>query len=74
MQQSGKVDEILNELCRILKYEHMQANQLVFRYGDYGDTFYILVDGVVGVNVPIKQKVIENIVENDSQVAQTINK
>lgn len=52
----------------------MQANQLVFRYGDYGDTFYILVDGVVGVNVPIKQKVIENIVENDSQVAQTINK
>lgn len=27
---------------------------LVFRYGDYGDKFYIILEGTVSVNIPMK--------------------
>ena len=33
---------------------HSQVGNRVFRYGDYGDKFYIICEGTVSVHIPIK--------------------
>jgi hypothetical protein len=37
----------LQEICMELKYEHMNRGDFVFRQGDYGDKFYIILKGKV---------------------------
>jgi CRP-like cAMP-binding protein len=40
-------------LCRKLKYEFQWKGNYVFEYGDAGNTFYIVMDGRVGVEAPV---------------------
>ena len=35
-----------------------KAGNIVFRYGDYGDKFYIIIRGTVSVFVPLKKEVL----------------
>jgi CRP-like cAMP-binding protein len=40
--------------CRYLKYEFCESGKYLFRFGDQGTRFYIIISGKVGVEVPIK--------------------
>ena len=56
------------ELISKLKYEFREADEVLFHKGDYGVLFYIILDGEVGVHVPIK--IAEEDTENEVEVAQ----
>ena len=36
-----------------MKYLWLKQNQEVFKYGDEGELFYIIIKGIVGVKVPL---------------------
>lgn len=40
--------------CRYLKYEFCDKNKYLFKFGDTGTRFYIIISGKVGVEVPMK--------------------
>lgn len=40
--------------CRYLKYEYCEQNNYLFKYGDIGTRFYIIISGKVAVEVPMK--------------------
>ena len=40
-----------------MKFEHFAKNSRVFRYGDYGDKFYIILEGTVSVSIPMKTQI-----------------
>lgn len=44
--------ETLNLLFQSLKYEGTPKDSVVFKYGDSGSTFYILLAGEVEIRVP----------------------
>eukprot|EP00929_Paragymnodinium_shiwhaense_P009463 TRINITY_DN113646_c0_g1_i1.p1 TRINITY_DN113646_c0_g1~~TRINITY_DN113646_c0_g1_i1.p1 ORF type:complete len:836 (-),score=192.98 TRINITY_DN113646_c0_g1_i1:122-2581(-) len=44
-------DEQQRGLCRNMVIENMEARQTVFRLGDPGDKFYVILNGAVGVQV-----------------------
>lgn len=59
LQQSGKEDTILEELCQVLTLFKLSAGHAVFRYGDYGTKFFIIIHGTVSVHVPMKREMTE---------------
>ena len=42
----------LIELCEVFRFEHVKAHHDVFKYGDPGEKFYIIIKGAVSVQVP----------------------
>jgi len=40
------------ELVSCFKFQVMGAAEDVFLYGDRGETFYIIIKGIVGVRIP----------------------
>ena len=42
--------------CRYLKYQFCMQGQHLFRYGEVGTRFYIILHGTIGVEVPAKVK------------------
>lgn len=40
-----------------LLVERFEANQTVFKHGELGTKFYIILEGSVGVDIPIKSTV-----------------
>lgn len=40
--------------CRFLKYQHGDEGEYLFRYGDIGTRFYVIVQGKVAVEVPMR--------------------
>eukprot|EP00347_Sterkiella_histriomuscorum_P023519 403334331 len=46
----------LIEICQRLKYENISAQKNVIQYGEYGDRFYIILEGQVSVWIPDKDK------------------
>jgi len=53
IQQSGKHHTIVEELCQVMTCKQLKAHQVVFRYGDYGNNFYVIVDGTTSVHIPM---------------------
>ena len=43
--------EALSDCYRCLKYEHIKKGNYVMRQGDYGDTYYIILQGNTAVLV-----------------------
>ena len=43
----------LAEIAQNLSYKFMNANEIVFDYGDDGDKFFIVLDGVCDILVPV---------------------
>ena len=39
-------------ICEQMEFKFHEAGDLVFRYGDYGDLFYIILQGEVEVLIP----------------------
>jgi hypothetical protein len=46
----------LAEIAQNLSYKFMNANEIVFDYGDDGDKFFIVLDGVCDILVPVIMK------------------
>lgn len=46
---------ILEELWQILTHYKVSGGHSVFRYGDYGNKFYIIIHGTVSIHVPMKR-------------------
>ena len=51
-----KPHEALLDLVNKLTYEYKKEGEFLFRYGDRGTTFYVILEGIVGVNVPIDEE------------------
>lgn len=60
LQQSGKEDTVVEELCQVLTLYKLKAGQTVFRLGDYGNIFYIIINGTVSIHVKRKEEVKES--------------
>ena len=43
----------LAEIAQNLSYKFMNANEIVFDYGDDGDKLFIVLDGVCDILVPV---------------------
>eukprot|EP00347_Sterkiella_histriomuscorum_P012371 403368842 len=59
-----------NYLCERAKHEYFHQNKNVFCYGDYGDKFYILLEGQVAVLVPKKKD--KNTDDSSSQMDESV--
>ncbi|CDW78470.1 UNKNOWN [Stylonychia lemnae] len=46
----------LVDICQRLKYEYIAANKSAIQYGEYGDKFYIILEGLVSVWIPDSNK------------------
>lgn len=42
------------KLCKMMTFEEVEAKEYVFRMGDIGDKFYIILSGQVSVQVPMQ--------------------
>jgi CRP-like cAMP-binding protein len=70
IQQTGKEDLIVEDLCQILTLKTHTEGQIVFRYGDYGNHFYIIIEGTVSVHVPILKEIDANEEDIDNEKHQ----
>lgn len=53
----SRLDEpTVRSLAQCVQYERFHAKQTVFKFGDYGDKYYLLLTGRVGIEVPIPQQ------------------
>ena len=42
----------MNQIAKVLKHQYMEANKTLFKYGDRGRIFYIILKGSVNVRIP----------------------
>jgi hypothetical protein len=47
---------IIYQIVEELEYTTVETGKYVFRYGDVGDKYYIIVEGRVGIEVPFTAK------------------
>ena len=50
--QKQIVGQDLHEVCHLVKHEYMRAGDHVFKYGDFGDKFYVILKGQVSIRIP----------------------
>ena len=50
-------NHLLYHIAKFIKYETYEKNDLIFRYGDEGDKFYMIFTGNVAVIIPKERKV-----------------
>ena len=48
-------DENSKLICERMRYHFCRAGETVFRYGDAGNNFYVILNGKVSVLVPKKK-------------------
>ena len=65
------LDAVL-DLVNKLTYEFKQEGEYVFRHGDRGTTFYVILEGIVGVNVPFVVDDEEEETELEKEVSQMV--
>jgi hypothetical protein len=58
----------LAEIAANLIYKFMPSNEIVFDYGDDGDKFYIVLDGVCDILVPVLIKDDHPLTETEKKV------
>lgn len=57
-------EELHRACCKVMEYHFYPRNDFIFKYGDLGDTFCIILKGTVAVLQPIKKKQTDVITEN----------
>jgi CRP-like cAMP-binding protein len=57
LQTSENPDNLVYKICLALKHQHVSENRLIFKYGDRGDCFYILLKGKIDILKPTEHKV-----------------
>lgn len=59
-ENTKQSEELINKIAKSLLYEKTYNNQIIFKYGDKADKFYIILRGQLSVLVPIKHEVMMN--------------
>jgi len=54
-----KHDDLM-EVCKQMQYEFMEPREIVFRAGDHGDKFYIILKGKCQVQIPDPYRINKN--------------
>lgn len=49
----------LVQICQELKHEFYREGEAVFKQGEYGDKFYVILKGEVGVKIPDPKRRLE---------------
>ena len=63
-ESAGKAGEdIIRTLSYSLKYEYIKQNNIVFKYGDVSDKYYLILRGQVDMIVPNEEEVMLNEIE-----------
>ena len=52
----ASMEEKLRDIALNMKYEYFNKNTVMFKYGDKGDKFYIILKGKIGFLIPQKVK------------------
>ena len=52
----ASIEEKLRDISLNMKYEYFNKNTVMFKYGDKGDKFYIILKGKIGFLIPQKVK------------------
>ena len=52
--------QLLGQISKYLKSEHFSNNQIVFRFGERGDKFYMILSGKVAILIPSPIKMFMN--------------
>jgi CRP-like cAMP-binding protein len=42
----------LLDVCKELKYAYCEENEYIFKIGDVGDKFYLILSGEVAITIP----------------------
>eukprot|EP00347_Sterkiella_histriomuscorum_P006060 403354217 len=45
-------DDAITQMIKGFNYDYLEANQILFNYGEKGSTFYIIIKGSVNVRIP----------------------
>ena len=61
-------EDFIDEIWSIIKFERLKKDNRVFRYGDYGDKFYIILEGTVSVSIPMKVQKETKYEDQDSKI------
>ena len=56
-QNISKLEKILYNLARQLRYEYVEKNKIIYLHGDYPDKYYIILKGEVDVIIPNEMEV-----------------
>ena len=62
-EQTNHTQELLLNLCSGMRYQHLLKNSLMFKYGDNGDNFFIILHGSVSILIP--NQIMVNITEEE---------
>ena len=60
-------------MCKTLKSHECKKNQFLFRYGDKGDAFYMILRGQISVTAPKDEKKAKVINQCMVQARQKVN-
>lgn len=50
--QTLHYEDLLMNLCSEMRYQHYQSNSVMFKYGDTGEMFYIILSGSISIIIP----------------------
>ena len=64
---------ILEKLVQSLTYEQVEADEVIFRFGDHGNKFYIVIEGEVAIMVPRSKEEIMKLSQNEEGELQEQN-
>ena len=56
---SSRSKQDIFDIAICLLLEEFEKDEMIFDQGDYGDKFYVILKGSVGVDISVKQKVEE---------------
>ena len=48
----GLTDKYVKELAQSIEFVQFNKGEDIFEYGSQGDKFYVIMNGLVGVNIP----------------------
>jgi len=51
-EKSEDSEEIIKKISKIMSYQNNKTNDLIIKYGEKGNNFYIILKGVIGILVP----------------------
>ncbi len=55
----GLKDSAIVDILSLMTYKEMKADEFVIQYGDFGDEFYVILEGQCEVQVPDKNQLVQ---------------
>ena len=65
---------VLNDVLKKIKLKYPKDNEILFRYGDNGEHFFIIMKGEVSVLIPTNLNYAKELVSNYKILWQTLSR